>query len=217
MPTSTPPQNPQQPQIKQAAVKKDEKEKDAVKKEEEKTKEQLEQEKLIEQTKISLQLDRYEDIFSDFDPRPYSQRALSFDFLEEAGRAAREKRHGDLELRFLIPQERRDEHDEAVIKRRLRDYFKKQFSRLEGEMKKARLIGLGLVVTGMIMMLFATFVAYQETQTFFSYFLIVLLEPTGWFSVWYGLDHIFYTALEKKSEIEFNKKMSKAEITFSNY
>ena len=33
---------------------------------------------------VSLWLDTYEDIFSDFDPRPYGQRALSEDFVAEA-------------------------------------------------------------------------------------------------------------------------------------
>ena len=42
-----------------------------------------ETEKLLQQSEISLLLDSYDDIFSDFDPRPYNQRALSQDFLAE--------------------------------------------------------------------------------------------------------------------------------------
>ena len=45
---------------------------------------------LLEKTQISLWLDDYADIFSDFDPRPFSQRALSDDFLNEAKKVVRE-------------------------------------------------------------------------------------------------------------------------------
>lgn len=43
-----------------------------------------ETEKILEMSEISIWLDNYDDIFSDFDPRPYSQRSLSDDFLAEA-------------------------------------------------------------------------------------------------------------------------------------
>ena len=52
---------------------------------------------------VSLWLDTYEDIFSDFDPHPYGQRALSEDFLAEARRAVRDRRDEVPELRFLVP------------------------------------------------------------------------------------------------------------------
>ena len=36
---------------------------------------------------ISFWLDSYDDLFSDFDPRPYAQKGFSEDFLDEAKRA----------------------------------------------------------------------------------------------------------------------------------
>ena len=41
---------------------------------------------------IPLVLDSYDDIFSDFDPRPYSERAMSGDFLLECKKASAEKK-----------------------------------------------------------------------------------------------------------------------------
>ena len=67
---------------------------------------------------VSLWLDTYEDIFSDFDPHPFGQRALSEDFLAEAKRAVRDRRDEVPELRLLVPHahsqpRRRDHHPEA--------------------------------------------------------------------------------------------------------
>lgn len=85
-----------------------------------------EKRKIFEISEVSLWLDSYDDIFSDFDPRPYSQRALSDDFLEEAKKAVKEKKTGELELRLLVPHSQRDLEKEIIIKRRLREYFKKK-------------------------------------------------------------------------------------------
>jgi len=39
--------------------------------------EEMHKKKLLQLSEISLIIDTYDDIFSDFDPRPYSQRALA--------------------------------------------------------------------------------------------------------------------------------------------
>ena len=41
----------------------------------------MEREVELREGNISLVLDSYDDLFSDFDPRDYSQKALSDDFL----------------------------------------------------------------------------------------------------------------------------------------
>src|SRR3989338_1417499 len=84
-----------------------------------------ETQKILQMSEISLWLDNYDDIFSDFDPRPYSLRSLSDDFLFEAKKASRDKDANRLELRFLISQEHRDSKVEATVKKRLRDHFSK--------------------------------------------------------------------------------------------
>ena len=51
----------------------------------------MEREVSLREGNISLILDSYNDMFSDFDPRSFSERALSDDFLSECKRAARDK------------------------------------------------------------------------------------------------------------------------------
>ena len=47
--------------------------------------------------------------------------------------------------------------------------------------------------------------------------LLVLLEPVGWFTVWFGLEQVFYAANSKKEDLDFYKKMSNCEIKFTQY
>ncbi len=81
-------------------------------------------EKLLRMSEISLWLDHYDDIFSNFDPRPYSQKALSDDFLLETKRASRDKVSGQIELKFLVKAEMRNKKQENLIRRRLKEHFK---------------------------------------------------------------------------------------------
>ncbi len=167
--------------------------------------------------KISMLLDDYDDIFSDFDPRPYSERALSDDFLSESQKMFREKKTGRFELRLLIPKAIRNEKDESLIKRRLKSFFKLKEQDERMKIQKAIRTGIILSIIGFMLMLIAAFLYSFESERIISKFLVVLFEPAGWFSVWYGLDKIFYTASEKKKSHSFFKRISEADIIFGEY
>jgi len=167
--------------------------------------------------KISLDLDSYNEIFSNFDPRPYSMRSLSDDFLIEAKKASIDKVSGQIELNFLVPRNKRNEREEVIIKKRLRAHFKKHYLIAKQEMSHVKKQGLAWIFVGMSIMLIATMliVKFQESN-FLTSFLITLLEPAGWFLFWEGLDMVVFEAKRKKPEFEFYEKMSKAQIYFHN-
>ena len=81
-------------------------------------KDEMHNTKLLQLSEISLIIDTYDDIFSDFDPRPYSQRALSDDFLLEARKASKDKVSGTFELNFLIPSHLKNKVHVVMIKKR---------------------------------------------------------------------------------------------------
>ncbi|MBI4448201.1 hypothetical protein HY643_04415 [Candidatus Woesearchaeota archaeon] len=174
--------------------------------------------RLLALSEISLWLDCYDDIFSDFDPRPYSDRELSDDFLAAAKKATRDKPLGIIELKFLIPSAKRDTNQENLIKRRVREHFKKQYGWFNDEVTAIIKKGALFTILGVILMFTATAIIYkgQEDNLFIS-FLIVLLEPAGWFMFWEGLGHIFFESKKKKSDLDFYKKMSKCKVEFLSY
>jgi len=172
----------------------------------------------LEQAEISLMLSSYNDIFSDFDPRPFSQRALSVDFLDEARRATRELKNGQFQLRLLIPQDERRVEKEVIIKKRLKEHFKKHKEMLEKEQKKLFLQGSLFVVFGVIFMFVASYLLFvYPHRNLVMEFLIVILQPAGWFFFWEGLGLMIFESKEKKPELEFYRKMSRAEIIFTHY
>lgn len=175
------------------------------------------EQQLLQQSSISIVLKDYNDIFSDFDPRPYSQRALSHDFLPEIKRAVQDQTSGVVELRLLIPEDQRSVSTEAVIKQRLKDHFKRHNELLNVELRGVRVTGILMVVIGAILGVIATWLYGFEEKSFLFKFILILMEPASWFSIWEGMYHIFFEAKDILAEFKFYHKMTKSEIKFNSY
>lgn len=187
------------------------------KKEEDKEINESKMHDLLKKSEISLWLDTYDDIFSDFDPRPYFQRILSDDFLFEAKKASRDTKSG-IELKFLIAKDMRNAEKEALIKKRLHEHFKKHLLELQKEVSGIIRGGVLFVLAGIILMFIATFILIKYPEkNIFPTFLVVLLEPAGWFLLWEGLNQIIFKSSQESPDLKFYEKMSKCEIGFFDY
>ncbi|MFH0978112.1 MAG: hypothetical protein V1837_02300 [Candidatus Woesearchaeota archaeon] len=158
-------------------------------------------------------LESYDDIFSDFDPRPYSERALSDDFLNECRKASIDKGY-DLELRFLVPGRKRRATDEEHIRHRLMEHFQKHFIQKEIEQKAIKRQGWAWAIIGICMIFVAALISNFEGLI--NKFLLVVFEPGGWFTTWTGLDKIFSDAPRRMPEYKFYKKMASSQIIFNS-
>lgn len=167
---------------------------------------------------ISLWLDDYNDLFSDFDPRPYSQRALSDDFLNEVKKVLRETPSGKVELELLVPENLRMPSQESTIKKRLRDYFKSRYNYYMEQAARIKKQGVMFVSFGVILMLITTLVLFNFAErNFWVILLSVIAEPAGWFLFWDGMELLVFDSKERKSDLEFNQRMSSCNIYFKSY
>jgi hypothetical protein len=175
--------------------------------------------KLLDKSRISIIIKSYDDIFSSFDPRPYSMRALSDDFLIEAKRAAIDKEFGSIELSFLVPQKLRNLEQEATIKKRLRAHFKHHEEMVSQEQSSLRKKGSFLVFIGVLLGFIATYVAIYEFNnlTFIKHLLLIFMEPASWFMIWNGFDEWMVNPKKLQPEKDFYEKMSFVTINFESY
>jgi hypothetical protein len=162
---------------------------------------------------IPLILDSYEDIFSDFDPRTFSQKALSGDFLLECKKASVDKKK--IELKLFVPRKKRNLKKEVKIKRRLKEHFKKHAKEKKREIRKIKLVGTFWTVIGAVMMIVSAFF-FTTPSSFFQHLVAVLIQPAGWFFLWEGLAKILITPKDKMPDYRFYKKMANSEISFLN-
>lgn len=176
-----------------------------------------EKKRLLRISEISLILDSYDDLFTQFDPRQYSERALSQDFLGEIKRGSRDKVSGYVELTLLVPSAIKDPNREMVIEKRLKNHFEKHYEQLKKEARGRNMRAAALVLVGALMAVGAAFITEEGYVGLFWTLIIILLETTGVFFIWTTLDDLVNSRGDRKPELEFYKKMSTCQISFLPY
>lgn len=171
----------------------------------------------LEQSKISIILDSYDDIFSDFDPRLPEERALSDDFINETKKITSRNRVGTFYLQLMIPEKERMIDEEAIIIKRLHSHFLKHLKITRADRNRMKKRGFKFIIIGMILMVGATYLSFLEKNYLYLHFLTVMIEPAAWFSIWTGFDQIIMQPKQNHSEFSFYQKMCESEIVFIEY
>lgn len=167
--------------------------------------------------RISLWLDSYDDIFSDFDPRPIQERRLSDDFIYEARKACKEKSIGIQYFKLLIPDAIRNREDEKQIIIRLNGYFRNSYQLQLTKIKEVKRSGIYFSLIGIALMLIAGYISFLKSDKYYIHILLVLFEPAGWFMLWAGLDHFIYSIKKINEDLKFYSTLSKVHIDFASY
>jgi len=165
---------------------------------------------------ISLILNSYEDIFSSFDARSYSERSLSVDFLGECKRAARDKDDVGIELILCVPRAKRNLNDEIKIKKRLREHFHRHSLEKGNEIRKIKKSGTSWVILGGLL-IFGVALGLVEIKSNLLLSLLSIFQIPGWFLVWEGLGKILLESRTVEPDYTFYKRMSDAQINFISY
>lgn len=170
-----------------------------------------------EHIEIKIWLDSYDEMFSDFDPRAYTKRTVSDDFILQVRKVVKDQYRKKMALKLLLPESTRNEQDEQVISERLHDYFKINNAQLLEEKRKAHRKGSLLTTAGILLMLAASYISYLKSESFYAHVLLILFEAAGWFMLWMGFDQLVYYSGRTIKEFNFYAFMAKAEIKFGSY
>lgn len=165
-------------------------------------------------TELSLWLDTYDDIYSDFDSRSYLKRRVSEDFIYELQNAFKYRKERVTDLVLLLPQEKRDEQNEMIIVASLKEFFTTHFGIHADRCKKKLKRGVFFGITGILLMALNSFASFRISHTFSLVALRVIAEPAGWFLLWASFDFLFYDWKDLKKERELFRELAELNIHF---
>jgi len=165
---------------------------------------------------LSLWLDYYDDIYSDFDSRHYGKRRISDDFLYELRNALKYKEVRITDLILLLPADKRNETDEKMIAASLKDFFSSRYGNSADKCRHKLNRGTLFGITGTIVMIVNTAIGFAGSHTFPLIAGRVILEPAGWFLLWASFDFLFYNWQELKKERDFFKELAEMNIHFKS-
>ena len=164
---------------------------------------------------ISIAIDSWDDIFSDFDPSPLAMRVLSEDFLLELRKRYRETRRGNFIITIYAPLILKNDISERLVIKRLKQYFKFRYLSLIKEQKNIKKKGIKFVFLGMLCLSSLTLITYFRIFDVLTIELIsIVLMPLGWFGIWEGFSVIIQPSPFLKQDADLFNKLSKAILRF---
>jgi hypothetical protein len=158
---------------------------------------------------VSIALDTYDDIFSDFDPSPYEKRILSVDFLKELRRRYAENTRGEFAITFTLPRPIRSEKTEALVKKRIKDYFRGMLKDVEKLRVESMQKGALRLLIGVILSLLLLLFPQLDVMP-----VLTIVSVLIWYVLWTGFEYIFEAARRLKRKQAFYEKFLKAGYSF---
>ena len=76
--------------------------------------------------------------------------------------------------------------------------------------------GMAFIISGIILMMVATYTLFKLHETLFTSFIVILLEPAGWFLFWEGMNQVIFGPKKVKADLDFYGKMAKCMIRFTS-
>lgn len=165
---------------------------------------------------VQMWLDSYDDMFSDFDPRPFPTRMWSDDFIFQIRKVIKEHPKKVTVLRILLPEKVRKESVDEMLAERLSNYFISGRSEVVLSKKKAIYKGILYILIGTSIMLVIEYIKFINKKNFSWHLLLQVLEPLSWFLIWMGLDTIV-DSRKTMQDLRFFSKLANVHIEFSIY
>ncbi|HAD81485.1 MAG: hypothetical protein A2509_01885 [Candidatus Edwardsbacteria bacterium RIFOXYD12_FULL_50_11] len=164
---------------------------------------------------VNIWLDSLDELFSDFDPRSYLKRTVSDDFIAQVRKVVADQQGKEMILRLQLPAGTRNEQDEEIIAVRLQLYFTERCNQFKKERQNGIRNAVILTLSGIALMIFASYITFLNSERYYLQLLLVLFEPGGWFCLWTGLDRLIDYSGKRRKELDFYSRMATAQIQFS--
>ncbi|MCW3127469.1 MAG: hypothetical protein JWO03_3127 [Bacteroidetes bacterium] len=169
---------------------------------------------LMDDEGVNIWIDKYSDVFSDFDTRPLFKRKLSNDLIVEICKLVAGNASAKVEINFNILDDNRDIEVENIIVGHLKTHFTNSKKAEKAKVRKTTKLGYMLTSLGFFIILTIAYVSSLAKGVFFLNSLPVVVEPLAWFVTWTGLDHIFKHFGDNKIK-DINTRMLESSISFS--
>jgi len=159
----------------------------------------------------TITLEGYNDIFDDFDPRPFNERSISADFvnlLQERIRKVDFSTHMTIVL--TLPKRDRVEREERIIEKRLKDHFRGGTAAWKDRGRELVLESMKYIVIGL-----AIYVAGGLLNSYVPALRQYMLIP-AWFLTWRAVELLILDYPKTTAKRQFYTYMGNSMITFKN-
>ncbi|MCX6773443.1 MAG: hypothetical protein NTY68_00395 [Candidatus Micrarchaeota archaeon] len=160
---------------------------------------------------IVITLESYDDIFDDFDPRPFNERSLSADFINVLNERIKKVDFSrQINLILTMPKEQRSMKEEKTIEKKLKEHFITSSGYWKNKGKDMIGISILYLLGGL-----AIYIGGGMIDDYIHTLKQYLIIPS-WFLTWRALEMIVIDYPKANSRKQFYQYISNAKIEFKN-
>ena len=163
---------------------------------------------------IQISLDKYDDVFDDWDSSPFKMRDIEDEFLDFIWDSIEDiPSHMDVIFEFSIPQTLQNEQKEKVLISALNHQFDYMLRKIKRQRIKDLKETLRYFSIGVFFFI-VFYTVFDEASSFISQIIKDGLFVGGWLFIWETFSNIFIKSYKLSEERQIIQRFKRARIKF---
>lgn len=163
---------------------------------------------------IQISLDKYDDVFDDWDSSPFKMRDIEDEFLDFIWDSIEDiPSHMDVIFEFSIPQTLQNEQKEKVLISALNHQFDYMLRKIKRQRIKDLKETLRYFSIGVFFFI-VFYTVFDEASSFISQIIKDGLFVGGWLFIWETFSNIFIKSYKLSEERQIIQRFKRAQIKF---
>ena len=164
---------------------------------------------------IEVALDRYEDIFNEWDPAPFKRRDIEPDlwnYLEGCGRQIPEKT--GIELHFDIPESARDKQKEDRVREGLATYFQNEMESAGNKLRRLYFRTLLHLLIAVLLLFLISYLGRIPDSALWFQAIREGMTIGAWVFTWEAISTFFFGSYKTRRNVRLNRRFSVMPVYF---
>lgn len=165
--------------------------------------------------KIVISLDKYEEIYDEWDPTPFKKRDIEEEFIDYVIDSSLDiPMKYNLDLELYLPQKAYDEKKEKNVKAAIKSYFNYLLDRNNRTLNSSIIRCLRSSLIGIILLCFYFFSSVDEGSSGFAKVFVEGISILGWVALWDVGEELLLNLITNYNKRRNLKRISKAKVEF---
>lgn len=165
--------------------------------------------------KIEISLDKYEDIYNEWDPTPFKKRDIEEEFIKYVIDSSLDiPMRYNLDLELYLPENMYDEKKEKNAKAAMKSYFNYLLDRNKRTLTNSIARCLRSTFIGIILLCFYFFSSVDDGSNGLAKVLVEGVSILGWVALWDVGEELLLNLISNYNKRRNLKRISKAKVEF---
>lgn len=164
---------------------------------------------------IEVSLDKYEDIYNEWDPTPFRKRDIEPEFVDYLLDSSYDiPFRYNLDIKLYLPESKYDEKKERSAKAAMKSYFSYMLDRNKRNLLMSLSKCARSLVIGFLLFMFYYLISIENYDDYLTKIIVEGVGILGWVAMWDVGEEFLFTGINKFNKRRSLKRLSQAKVEF---